>query len=86
MVFWHMGAYAPFILKCMLHTFCNFKKLKRKIRTYIFTCYTLTKLFHKNPTCRVTCVKKTKFNAENKAFQEINFLFFTQNTKHIGSS
>ena len=40
-------------------------------------CYTLTKSFHKNPTCRVTCVKKTKFNAENKTFQEINFLFFT---------
>ena len=53
------------------------KILKQKICTYIFTCYALTKSFHKKWTYHVTCVKKTKFSAENNAFHMISFLFFT---------
>jgi hypothetical protein len=44
---------------------------------YIFTFYALMKSFHVKSTCRVGCVKETKFNAENKVFQKIIFLFFT---------
>jgi hypothetical protein len=54
----------------------NLKKLKLKVRTYIFTCYVLTKSFHKKSTYHVTCVKKTKFSAKNNVFHKINFLFF----------
>jgi hypothetical protein len=40
--FANMGAYAPTILKCILHGFRTSEKLKRKIYTYIFTCVTPT--------------------------------------------
>jgi hypothetical protein len=63
-MFWHTGAYAPFILKCMLYIFWNVKKLKQKNRMYIFTCHTLTKLFHKQPTCHLACVKKQDSGAK----------------------
>jgi hypothetical protein len=51
-----MGAYAPIHLTRIL----NFRKLKQKIHTYIFTCYALTKLFHENRIYHVTYVKKDK--------------------------
>jgi hypothetical protein len=76
-VFWNMGAYAPYILKCILHTFWISKKLEKKVCTYIFTCYALTKSFRKKSTCHLTCLKKTKLRAENNAFRKISFLFFT---------
>jgi hypothetical protein len=44
---------------------------------YILMCYMLTKSFHGKLMCRMTCVKKTKFDVKNKAFQMIIFFFVT---------
>ena len=61
----------------------NLKKLKLKFRTYIFTCYVLTKSFHKKSTYHVTCVKKTKFSAKNNAFHRDKFsLFYIDHKKY----
>jgi hypothetical protein len=76
-MFWLLGAHAPFILKYNSDIFEMSKRLKQKIHTYIFTCYVSTKLFHEKSTCRVACVKKQKFGPKNKACHKINFVFFT---------
>jgi hypothetical protein len=74
MVFWLLGAYASFYLKCI---FDILKNLKEKINMYIFTCYVLRKSFHEKSTFYVACVKNIKLGGENKAFHKIDFLFFT---------
>jgi hypothetical protein len=41
-----------------LTNFRMLKNLKRKICTYIFTCYMPTKSFHGKSMCCVVCVKR----------------------------
>jgi hypothetical protein len=67
-MFWLLRAYASCILKYIFDIFQNVKKLKQKIRTYIFTCYMPTKSLQDKLTCHVACMKKIKFGAKNKAF------------------
>jgi hypothetical protein len=68
-----LGAYAPFYLKCICDIVWDIKKLKQKIRMYIFMCATfLQSRFMKN---RLVMCKMTKFGAKNKAFHNINFVF-----------
>jgi hypothetical protein len=55
----------------------NIKKFQTKIRTYIFRSYARTKSFDKKSTCPLTCAKKTKFKAKNKAFYGTRFLTST---------
>jgi hypothetical protein len=59
------------------------KKMKQKIRTYIFTCYTSTKSFHEISTCRVACVKKKKINAKIGLFAYNFFLFCIEQKKYL---
>jgi hypothetical protein len=51
LMLWLLGAYGPYILKCIFNIFGNIKNSKRKIHVYIFTCYVRTKSFHENLTC-----------------------------------
>jgi hypothetical protein len=44
---------------------------------YIFTCYTLTKLFQEKIGLSRDVCKKDKISVENKVVHKINFLLFT---------
>jgi hypothetical protein len=43
-----------------------------------------TQLFHDKSTGHVICVKKTEFNAKNKAFYMTIFIFLQRPKKRIG--
>jgi hypothetical protein len=76
--------------KHMLPIFWNiyliyFKMLKNWNEKFACTCSRATcpQSLHDKSTYHVTCVKKIKYNAKNKAFHMTIFIFFTYTIKHI---
>jgi hypothetical protein len=59
------------------------KKFKWKIHTYVFTCCVCTKSFYEKPTCHLTYVKKTNFDAKKKTLYYTCFVFFTPTTCNV---
>jgi hypothetical protein len=73
-IFWSRKAYAPFILKWTLHLLC--KKIETKnLHVHLHVIHACKVVLRKiSFSCSVS--KRTKFNAKNKAFHKIFFLFF----------
>jgi hypothetical protein len=70
-----MRAYAPFILKCFLDIFWNFKKFGTKNSHAYLQVLRANKVFHEKIDLSCGVCKKDKFGAKNKAFHKIKLLF-----------